>query len=166
MLTAYIGLGANLDRPKQQVVDAISALSNHPKIRVISQSHLYGSKAIGPGVQGDYCNACIKVESELSAAELLQTLHGIEADFGRERIIRWGARTLDLDLLIVEGVESNLPELMLPHPRISERNFVVYPLLDIAPQLVLAHQKPIQCVAEDLGQDNLWRLADDYSNPV
>jgi len=166
MAIAYIGLGANLERPKQQVTDAIAALDSHPQLQLLAQSRLYGSKAIGPGVQDDYCNACIKIDTALSASELLATLHQIEAEFGRERIIRWGARTLDLDLLIYEGVTSNTPELMLPHPRICERNFVVQPLLDIAPHLVLDRQKPIQCVATDLGHDNLWPLADDDSNPI
>ncbi len=161
MSIAYIGLGANLDAPKEQVKDAIELLAKHSQIQLLKCSKLYGSVAVGPGVQDDYCNAAVMIDTDLSAKDLLALLHQIEADAGRVRKIRWGARTLDLDLLIYDDVTSNLPELMLPHPRICERNFVVKPLLDLNDSLELNNGKPIKSVIETLGTDNLWELTDD-----
>lgn len=161
MSTAYIGLGANLDAPKQQVIDAIAAIAAHPNIKLLGQSKLYGSVAVGPGTQDNYCNAAVKVETNLTAADLLAQLHQIEAEAGRVRKIRWGARTLDLDLLLYDAIVSNTPQLMLPHPRIEERNFVVKPLFDLNSSLELKGGIPIKLVLESLGEDNLWEQTDE-----
>jgi 2-amino-4-hydroxy-6-hydroxymethyldihydropteridine diphosphokinase len=128
---AAIGLGSNLGDSKAILTRAIDQLKAHPQIKLISGSRWYLTTPIGPP-QPDYLNGCITIETSLSPADLLNTLHAIEADFGRVRQEVWGARTLDLDLLLYDGQIIDLPELQIPHPRMLERAFVLVPLAEIA----------------------------------
>ncbi|MGK2915406.1 MAG: 2-amino-4-hydroxy-6-hydroxymethyldihydropteridine diphosphokinase [Porticoccaceae bacterium] len=135
--TAYIGLGSNLDNPAQQLRSAIAAIAQLADCELTATAHWYQSAAVGPGVQPDYINTVIVIATSLSPLHLLQRLQAIEADHGRERTVRWGPRSLDLDLLLYDNYRLDTPELTLPHPRLSERNFVLFPLADIAPTLLL-----------------------------
>lgn len=134
---AYIGLGSNLDNPRQQVERALAALAALPATRLLRQSRWYQSAAIGPGAQPDYINGAALIATELDPHTLLLQLQAIEAEHGRQRLIRWGARTLDLDLLLYGAQQIHTDTLQVPHPRLQERNFVLYPLADLSPDLLL-----------------------------
>lgn len=137
MTTAYIGLGSNLDAPSRQIRDALRELDEAHGIELRQVSSLYGSEPMGPKDQPDYVNAVAEIETQLSPEELLKALFVIEDHHGRvrERQVRWGARTLDLDLLLFGDVQMNTPELTIPHVGICERAFVIFPLLEIAPEV-------------------------------
>ena len=134
--TIYIGLGSNLQNPLGQITGAFTALNNIPKTRLLAQSQLYRSTAVGPGKQPDYVNAVAQLETGLTPYQLLKNLQGIESSHGRNRgSVRWTPRTLDLDLLLFGNMLINTDTLTVPHPRIQDRNFVLFPLHDLAPKL-------------------------------
>jgi 2-amino-4-hydroxy-6-hydroxymethyldihydropteridine diphosphokinase len=135
---AYIGIGSNLGEPLRQVERALTELSQLPRSCCLLPSRLYASRPFGPVRQPDYVNAAAGLLTQLSAPELLGALRALEAAFGRPaQRERWGPRVLDLDLLGFARERRSEPELTLPHPGIVERNFVLYPLADIAPDLEL-----------------------------
>lgn len=137
MNRTYIGLGSNLNNPEQQVKDAIDRLSRLSRSSLIAVSPFYASKPMGPQDQPDYVNAVAALDTDLSPLELLERLQFIERQQGRVRIIRWGARTIDLDILLYGNQVLQSETLTIPHPGIKDRPFVIQPLLDIAPDLVL-----------------------------
>jgi 2-amino-4-hydroxy-6-hydroxymethyldihydropteridine diphosphokinase len=130
-----LGLGSNLGDSIAIVTGAIDRLRMHPQIEVTSVSSWYLTVPIGPP-QPDYINGCATIQTSLAPLELLDTLQAIEAEFGRERREVWGARTLDLDLLLYEDLIIALPTLQIPHPRMRERAFVLLPLAEIAPNWI------------------------------
>lgn len=135
---AYIGLGSNLEQPQQQVRQALQALARIPQSQLVAHSRLYRSVPLGPADQPDYVNAVAALDTELSAESLLDALQAIEQAQGRVRgAERWGPRTLDLDLLLYGNAVIDSARLTVPHPGLSERNFVLYPLFELAPDLVL-----------------------------
>lgn len=139
MVVAYIGIGSNLAgelaSPGEQVAQAVEQLALMPQSRLLAQSPLYRSAPMGPQDQPDYINAVAQIDTALPPESLLDALQVIENRQGRERKQRWGARTLDLDILLYGEVELHSERLTLPHPGLCERDFVVLPLLDIAPLL-------------------------------
>ncbi|BFM49832.1 2-amino-4-hydroxy-6-hydroxymethyldihydropteridine diphosphokinase [Marinomonas sp. THO17] len=139
MTTAYIGLGSNLEKPLEQIRRAIKTLSQHPSLHNISVSNIYGSKPVGPQDQPDYVNAAARFDTALSSIALLDLLQGIEQDHQRVRERHWGPRTLDLDLLLYGNEQIDLPRLTVPHPFMLERGFVIQPLHDLAPDILLAN---------------------------
>lgn len=142
LVAAYVGLGANLGRPCEQVERGIEALTALPETRVVARSSLYASSPVdAPGP--DYANAVVELRTALGAGALLEALHRIEARFGRERSTRNAPRELDLDLLLYGDVSSEAPALRLPHPRLHQRAFVLHPLLEIAPQLQVQGLGPL-----------------------
>ena len=157
MNTAYIALGSNLDSPLQHVTDATQAIGLLGTIT--AHSSWYRSKAIGPGEQDDYINGVICLETRLTAYELLQALQQIEDRHGRERRIRWGARTLDLDILLYNDQTIDSSRLTIPHPRMLERNFVIYPLHEIAPELQFGNNTSITTIKNSLSSQGLEKLA-------
>jgi 2-amino-4-hydroxy-6-hydroxymethyldihydropteridine diphosphokinase len=135
---AYVGVGSNLSDPRRQVERAIERLATLPRTRRVLVSALYGSRPLGPIAQADFVNAAVGLLTQLSAHELLQQLRAQESAFGRPAAReRWGPRVLDLDLLAFAREQRTDATLTLPHPGIVERNFVLYPLSDIAPDLEL-----------------------------
>jgi len=132
--TAYVGIGSNLDGPRAQVLAAIEALRALPDTRLEAHSSLYRSGPLDAPGQPDYVNAVAALDTELSAAQLLEALQGIEARQGRERPHRNAPRTLDLDLLLYDDIALTSPALTLPHPRMHERAFVLRPLLELDPR--------------------------------
>lgn len=137
-MTAYIGLGSNLETPVAQIKSARKAILDHENIRELTFSNLYASAPMGPQDQPDYVNAVIAIMTCLTPLALLHELQAIEHAHGRIRgPQRWGARTLDLDLLLYGDQQINLPELTVPHPGIAERPFVLYLLLECAPDLFI-----------------------------
>jgi 2-amino-4-hydroxy-6-hydroxymethyldihydropteridine diphosphokinase len=138
MIPAYIGLGSNLQQPLLQLRAALRAIARLPSSRLVQVSSFYRSAAVGPGKQPDYLNAVLRLDTDLPPAQLLEALQAIEHAQGRVRNIRWGARSLDLDILLYGDQQIATPDLTIPHPALGQRNFVVYPLAEIAgPNLVL-----------------------------
>ncbi|WP_262964479.1 2-amino-4-hydroxy-6-hydroxymethyldihydropteridine diphosphokinase [Methylobacter psychrophilus] len=135
---AYIGLGSNLAEPVAQITSARTAIAAIAGLQELAFSSLYHSLPMGPQDQPDYVNAVMGVATELLPMDFLRCLQSIENDQGRVRIgERWGARTLDLDVLIYGDQIIDLPDLVVPHRGVDERSFVLYPLFEIAPQLVV-----------------------------
>lgn len=156
MQRAYIALGSNLAEPLKQVtvaVEAINALGS-----VITVSPWYQTTAIGPGEQPDYVNGVLLLETALTPLALLDALQQIEQQQGRVRDIRWGARTLDLDILLFEDLTIHNERLDIPHPRMTERGFVMYPLADIAAELILPNGERVLDVKNRLSQQGLEKL--------
>jgi 2-amino-4-hydroxy-6-hydroxymethyldihydropteridine diphosphokinase len=138
MTRAYIGLGSNLQEPLRQLRAALQAIARLPSSQLVRVSGAYRSAAVGPGEQPDYLNAVLQLETALQPAELLTALQAIEKAQGRVRSVRWGARSLDLDILLYGDRQVATPSLTIPHPELQRRNFVLYPLAEIAgPNLVL-----------------------------
>ena len=140
MSRAWIGLGSNLQEPREQLRQAFIELDGLPGSRLLERSSLYSSQPMGPADQPDYLNAVALLETELEPLALLDELQRIEDEHGRRRGQRWGPRTLDLDLLLYDERLLDLPRLKVPHPGIGERDFVLCPLLEIAPQLEIPGQ--------------------------
>jgi len=133
MIEVYIGLGSNLENPAEKIQQARLFIAEHANMSELKFSSLYSSPPMGPKDQPDYVNAVMSIQTALSAIDLLRVLQGIENDFGRDRgVIRWGARTLDLDILLYGDQQIDLPELKVPHIGLAERAFVLYPLQEIA----------------------------------
>lgn len=133
MNRVVIGLGANLGDRMETLRHAISEIGGHPDIDMLRVSRLYETEPIGGPAQGDYLNGVVLVSTSLPPATLLAFLLDVELNHGREHHERWGPRTLDLDIVDVEGFTSDEPSLMVPHPRAVEREFVLRPLADVAP---------------------------------
>ena len=135
---AYVGLGSNLQMPTRQVETALELLGDIPRTRLVTVSSLYRSAPFGGIEQPDFVNAAAALLTQLAPHDLLAELQDIEARQGRERDDkRWGPRVLDLDLLVHATAVIDEPGITLPHPGIAERNFVLLPLLEIAPELVI-----------------------------
>lgn len=135
-ILAAVGLGSNLNDPAAQVAGALEALARLPGSRLLARSSLYRNPPMGPQDQPDYVNAAALLETALGPMEFLAQLQSIEAARGRTRgDLRWGPRTLDLDLLLWGEQILDLPGLTVPHPGLHERPFVLYPLAEIEPDL-------------------------------
>jgi len=131
---AYVGVGSNLDSPVDRVEAGIAAMSKLPDSRLVLQSDLYQSEPLGCAEQPDFINAVVALMTRLEASQFLQELQAIERAAGRTRDgARWGPRILDLDLLALGGMVIDEDDLVLPHPRVAERNFVLLPWREIAP---------------------------------
>ncbi|HAS8417787.1 TPA: 2-amino-4-hydroxy-6-hydroxymethyldihydropteridine diphosphokinase [Vibrio vulnificus] len=138
MITAYIAIGSNLADPVSQAKSAIEALNTLPKSRLLIASQLYSSSPMGPQDQPDYINAVAAIETELTPLELLDCTQAIELEQGRVRKEeRWGPRTLDLDIILYGDEVIDSERLTIPHYGMKEREFVLYPLAEIAPNLTL-----------------------------
>lgn len=131
MSRAIVALGSNLDNPLDQLQRAAAALATLPRSGVLSASGVYRSTAVGPAGQPDYLNAVLELDTDLGPEALLGALQTIENDQGRVRGERWGPRALDLDLIFYDRIAMSTVTLTLPHPRYSERDFVLYPLREI-----------------------------------
>ena len=132
----YVGLGSNLDQPALQVRRAFDELARLPDTRLVLKSPLYRSAPVGPVAQPDFINAAAALLTVLDCRAMLDALKAAEARLGRERpVVRWGPRRIDLDLLVFGTTRVEEPDLVVPHPRLAERAFVLAPLADIAPEL-------------------------------
>lgn len=129
----FLALGGNLGNPQQAFKHACATLQEHPRINLLTASSLYRTPPVGgPAGQPDYLNAVVELATDLSPQELLDFCRQIENAAGRTRAIRWDARTLDIDMLLFEQLTLETPELSLPHPRLHERHFVLFPLVELA----------------------------------
>ncbi len=129
-----VGLGSNLGSREAFLIAAELLLASRDEVRVVSRSRLYLTPPVGPP-QPDYLNAAIRLSTRLHPRELLPILQEIERLLGRERVVRWGPRTIDLDILYWSGPDVDEPGLQVPHAHLTERGFAMAPLLDVAPEL-------------------------------
>ena len=134
-MKAVIALGSNIGKPKEQMDLAVAMLREATDLKLISE--YFSTKPVSDIPQPDYLNAVCIIESELPATDLLALLHGIEKTLGRERLEKWGPRTIDLDLIQYGSLLSSADELQLPHPRAHERRFVLEPWHSIEPDAIL-----------------------------
>ena len=156
---AYIGLGSNLSHPEAQVRGAAQRLASLPRSHLVLRSRLFGSRPMGPPGQPDYVNAAAGILTQLTAAQLLQELQRLEVQAGRPAVHEhWGPRIIDLDLLIFGTEQSVGPGLVLPHPGVVERNFVLYPLADIAPDLEVPGRGRVRELLARVAADGVWPL--------
>ena len=138
MARVFIGLGSNLAEPLVQLRGALNAIAALPGTRLQNSSSFYSSDPLGPQDQPRYVNAVAEIETSLQPLQVLDALQAIELDQGRVRKAeRWGPRTLDLDILLFDNQRIDLPRLTVPHYHMHARAFVLYPLAEIAPDLVL-----------------------------
>ena len=156
MSLAWVGLGANLGRPRQTLRQALLALQALPHTRLIAVSPAYWTPPWGEPDQPEFLNAVAGLNTQLEPLELLRALLAIETGLGRKRDgARWGPRELDLDLLLVDDQVIEAPELTLPHPRLHQRAFVLLPLADLAPDLEVPGHGPVAELLEALPDDEL-----------
>lgn len=139
----FIGIGSNLNSPVKQIEKAFKLISTYSKIKIISKSSMYISKPLEFKDQPDYINCVISVVTKLTPYELLKTLQEVERNQGRVRKEKWGARTIDLDILLYGNEKISDKELTIPHPEIYKRHFVVYPLAEISNNLVFPDNQHI-----------------------
>ena len=134
---AFIGLGSNLDHPSQRLISALWALQRLPGLTLRQHSRLYTSAPVGPQDQPDYVNAVAEIDTALAPHALLHTLQALELAAGRQRLRHWGERTLDLDILLIDNHLIDSDDLQVPHPQMTQRAFVLLPLLEICPHALL-----------------------------
>jgi len=158
MAVALVGLGANLEDPLQHVNQAILELHDIERTHVLAVSSLYRSVPVGYADQPDFINAVAKVESQLTPHELLDALHVIENRHGRRRSRRNAPRTLDLDLLLYDAIVLEEEGLILPHPRMRERAFVLLPLAEIAPDACLPGHPPLSQLLAQVDRSGVVKL--------
>ncbi|MCU7914599.1 MAG: 2-amino-4-hydroxy-6-hydroxymethyldihydropteridine diphosphokinase [Candidatus Thiodiazotropha sp. (ex Gloverina cf. vestifex)] len=160
-VTAYVGLGSNLEQPQSQVLKALTELAHLPNISLTEKSSLYCSSPVGPSDQPDFINAVASLLTALSPEELLDELQSLEQMHGRKRqSMRWGPRTLDLDLLLFSDMTIDTARLQVPHPRIAERAFVLYPLAEIAPgDLMIPGVGLLNNLLESISETGIERIA-------
>ncbi len=152
---AAIGLGGNLGDAPKSLCFALEQLAAHAQIHIAAISRLYRSAPIGPAGQPDYANAVVGINTSLSPIALLDALQAIEQMTGRERLVRWGARTLDLDILLYGEVKIQSERLTIPHAELLNRAFVLIPLADIAAARVLPNGHRIDELAANCSRDGL-----------
>jgi|AntRauTorckE6833_2_1112554.scaffolds.fasta_scaffold05015_6 2-amino-4-hydroxy-6-hydroxymethyldihydropteridine diphosphokinase len=150
MANAWIGLGSNLDNPKQQIQNALIELGQLPATQLLSRSRLWHSKPLGPQDQPDFINAAALLSTELEPLELLDQLQNLENQHRRVRLQHWGPRTLDLDLLLYDQLQLDHPRLTLPHPQMHLRAFVLEPLLELDSTLELPEHGKLIKLAEQM----------------
>lgn len=159
METVFLGLGANLNAPQQQIHNAIAALKNLPNSEFVAVSSDYASKPMGPQDQPDYVNAVACINTALEPEQLLDLTQAIELKHGRVRKAeRWGPRTLDIDILLFGQQVIDTERLTVPHYGLCQREFVVFPLLEIAPNLTLPNNQLLSDVAKSLPLNQLQQL--------
>jgi 2-amino-4-hydroxy-6-hydroxymethyldihydropteridine diphosphokinase len=137
MAEAALGLGTNLGDREAALAQAADRLERMPGIEVTAISGLYASAPWGVADQPDFLNLCLLIETDLGPLQLLHACKAVEAELGRQERLRWGPREMDVDVLLMAGVEMDTKTLAIPHPRMAERRFVLEPLAEIAPDWVL-----------------------------
>ncbi len=155
----FIGMGSNLGNPREQITAACKALRLLPQSNLIGFSRWYESDPIGPAGQPNYINGAAHLKTQLEPLALLDQLQQIENAQQRKRLVRWGPRTLDLDLLLYGDNVIDLPRLQVPHPCIQDRAFVLKPLTDLAPTLTLPNGVTVAALLETIDTSGL-RLLD------
>ena len=162
MAIVFIAMGSNLEQPRQQLSRALLALGQLADTEILANSGIYQSPAMtldnDAEPQPDYLNAVVKLDTRLQPYQLLDCLQGIESAQGRRRQKRWGPRTLDLDILLYDDIEMHQPRLILPHPGMAERDFVLYPLHKIQPTLEIPGLGSLAMLLAKVSDDHIQYL--------
>jgi 2-amino-4-hydroxy-6-hydroxymethyldihydropteridine diphosphokinase len=159
-IEVYIGVGSNLSNPRLQVRNAIAQITQAENITLIRASSLYISKPMGPQDQDDYVNAVVCIETNLAPLELLDTLQAFENQAGRVRKDnRWGARILDLDILLFGELVMDTQRLTLPHYGIKEREFVIFPLEEITEEFILPDGDSVKFLSQSIEHNGMKRIS-------
>lgn len=156
-MKAYLSLGSNMGDRGYYLMESCQRLMAHPGVKILNKSSTYETKPWGKTDQADFWNQVLEIETSLAPLELLDLCQAVEKSLGRERLIRWGPRTIDIDLLNYDNKIWEDNRLILPHPRMEEREFVLAPLREIAPQFILPSGRR---VTEVRGDGDVWRLED------
>lgn len=157
-VSAYIGVGSNLGDSQRLVGEALQGLAGLPQTTLAGHSSLYRTDPVGVTDQPPFINAVAHLETGLAARSLLKALLALEARAGRVREQPWGPRTLDLDLLVFGNQELWFPELVVPHPELHRRAFVLYPLAEIAPNLEIPGLGPVTALCRQIPAEGIERL--------
>jgi 2-amino-4-hydroxy-6-hydroxymethyldihydropteridine diphosphokinase len=160
MPDCYIAIGSNLGDSLETASAACRAVDQLADCQLLKQSCWYQSKAIGPGEQPDYINGVIRISTSLQPLALLDALQAIEESFGRTRSVKWAPRTLDLDILLYGNEVISTDRLTVPHPEMHRRNFVIYPLHELNPKLVLPNGTAISTLLTSVSATGLDKLDD------
>jgi 2-amino-4-hydroxy-6-hydroxymethyldihydropteridine diphosphokinase len=156
--TAYLGLGSNVGDRGSYLAGAVRAIDSSPGFEVVRASSLFESEPVGFENQPRFLNAVIEVRTALEPRLILGVTRRIEVENDRRREVRWGPRTLDIDILLVEDTVVEEPDLVVPHPRIGERRFVLEPLLELAPDLRLPDGRTVRSLLEGaVSEQGVWR---------
>ena len=154
--TVYIGVGSNLDNPAAQIDRLVSYFKQSQQISLICCSSKYFTKPMGPQDQPDYVNIVLKTETVLEPMQLLDYLQEVEDEMGRDRdVIRWGARVIDLDILLINDFEIDCDRLTVPHKGIAQRSFVLCPLAEIEPNLNIPGFGKVSTLAQQYAHEIL-----------
>lgn len=162
MTICYLALGSNLGNRLSLLKKAVILLSQENAIEVLKQSKIYETEPYGDVPQDNYLNAVIKIETSLSPIDLLNTTQKIELELGRERLIRWGPRTIDIDLILMEGVTYQDERLTIPHIEIVKRSFVLIPLKDVYEKTELFGKNLEQLINETGNQEEVWKSRESW----
>ena len=154
MNKAYLGLGTNIGDREGYLRQACEILQKHTQINILKISKVYETKAWGYTEQDDFFNICVEIETTLCPLELLEVCHLIEEKLNRVRVIRWGPRNIDVDILFFNNIISENESLTLPHPRIKERAFVLIPLMDLNESLII-NDKSISYYLSKLSKEEI-----------
>lgn len=170
--TAFIALGSNIENRYDYLSKAIEHLGNHPKIQLVNSSSVYETDPVGYEDQDLFLNMVIEIQTELGALELLDFCLKVELELGRKREIVWGPRTIDLDILLYNQVNIKSEKLIIPHPRMLERNFVMIPLMEIKPDVIIPNiEKPLEAWIKELANKEgvrIWKRknGEDVFEPI
>lgn len=159
VVRAALGFGSNLGDRRNHIAQAAATVAASPGVTLVATSPLFGTAPMGGPEQPDYVNAVAVIDTTLSARELLELAQRCERDAGRTRGVRWGPRTLDVDVLAFDAVVSDDPELTLPHPRATERAFVMVPWAAVDPSFVVSGRS-VAYWAEQLGHAGVTPLSE------
>lgn len=160
----YLGVGSNLDQPIKQIETALAAIDALPQTHLKQSSRLYGSKPLGPQDQPDFVNAVCCIETALSPQALLEALQHIEQTQGRIKKRHWGERCIDLDILLYDDWQISDTHLQVPHREIAERDFVLVPLAEISPGLLIPGKGPVEGLISQLTETYVIPLQTDQTN--
>lgn len=155
----FLSLGSNLGDRRTTLKEALERLGRSSSVRAIRQSSLYETVPVGKTDQPQFLNLVAEVETTLSPEGLLDITQAIERELGRTRDVRWGPRTLDIDILLYDSVSMNTTRLTVPHLEMTQRRFVLEPLLEIAPDAVLPDGRPVRSFLSDVSSQEVRRLS-------
>jgi 2-amino-4-hydroxy-6-hydroxymethyldihydropteridine diphosphokinase len=170
--TAFIALGSNIGNRYDYLAKAIEYLAKHPKIQLVNTSSIYETDPVGYEEQDLFLNMVVEIQTDWSALELLGFCLEVELELGRKREIVWGPRTIDLDILLYNQENIQSEKLIIPHPRMLERNFVMIPLSEIRPDIIIPNiEKPLKAWIKELANKEgvrIWKRknGEDVFEPI
>lgn len=162
MTVGYLALGSNLGDRLSTLKEAVHLLSKSEKVTVLKQSYIYETEPYGGVTQDNFLNAVIKIETDLSPLELLDVTQNIENRLGRKRIIHWGPRTIDIDILLLGSEEISSERLTLPHAEIKKRSFVLIPLKDVYEKDSLFHNTLDELIEKTGNKMDVWKSKESW----